>query len=108
MPMGRDKFDLEFRGGALFLLKLLTATLLVNFVVSFAIERWVTNSWPRHATSSCTYSIRFVGGVSVFVPRFLGYYLEWSFWGHFVLLALIFLVLTWYAKTGRAAVTWRP
>lgn len=103
----RRRFDIEFSDGTPFLLKALGVLLFLNFAVSYAIGFWVRNSWPKQATSSCSYQLRFMGGASVFVPPALGYHIDGSFWGHFVLVALLFLVVIVYVLMGGAEIGWR-
>jgi hypothetical protein len=103
MPGAGRRFDFEFHGGTPLLLKVTTAILVVNFVVSFVISAWVERSLPQHVTDSCTYPLHYKGGLTVFVSPILGYYIDWSFWGHFMLLTVCFLLILWYAISGRAS-----
>jgi hypothetical protein len=82
----------QFKGKAPASFKVLFALLGINFVgqfaTSYAIPRWS----PIRPDVAHSYLIRFRGGPAYFVQAWLGKYLDYGFWAHFVLLALMFLI----------------
>lgn len=68
---------------------LFTIDFLVQFGLDFAIQRW----WPTRPDSLHSSPIRFKGGSIHFVQPWLGKYEDYGFWGGFILLAFIFLLM---------------
>lgn len=83
----------QFKGEAPTSFKVVFAVLGVNllgqFAASYAIPRW-SRIRPDAVHS---YLIRFKGGAVYFVQPWLGKYFSYGFWSHFILLALMLLIV---------------
>lgn len=65
------------------------ANLIAELGTALAIPRWS----PTTPDSLHSSPIRFKGGVVYFVQPWLEKYFAYGFWAHFVLLALLFLIM---------------
>jgi hypothetical protein len=83
----------QFKEKAPASLKALFALFSINFegqsAAFYAIPRW----YPMRSDAAHSYLIRFKGGAVYFVQPWLGKYFYGGFAAHFVLLALMFLIM---------------
>ena len=96
------RVDYDFPKGTPWPMKVLLVLLFANFAGCYAAILWAEHYGQRQPTLTRPFPIHFKGGVVVFVPSWLGIYEHWSFWLHFVFLALIGLMLWAYARKGQA------
>ena len=83
----------QFKGEAPVSFTVLATLFCINFAgqfaAFFAIPRWL----PLRPDAAHSYAIRFKGGAVYFVQPWLGKYFYYGFVAHFVLLALMFLIM---------------
>ena len=108
MPgIGGHRYDFEFPNGTPRPFKVAIALLFANFVLNFGAGVWTEHYAPRYPRATHLFPVHFQGGLIVFVPSWLGHYLEWGFWGHFILLGMLGLMVLSYVLSGRALATKR-
>jgi len=83
----------QFKGNAPTSFKVLFALLGINFGGQFAAYYAVLRWSPMRPDAAHSYPIRFRGGAVYFAQPCLGKYSYYGFAAHFVLLALMFLIM---------------
>lgn len=83
----------QFKGNAPASFKVLFTLLGINFVGQFAASCAIPRWSPIRPDAAHAYPIRFRGGAVHFVQPWLGEYFYYGFAAHFVLLALMFLIM---------------
>ncbi len=83
-------------------MKFVAVLLFGNFALNFGATRWAERYAPRYPDARHPFAVHFKGDLVVFVHSWLGYYIEWGFWGHFLLVAIFGTTLWWFVRRGRA------
>lgn len=83
----------QFKGKAPVSFKVLFALLGVNFLGQFGTSWAIPRRSPTMPDFAHSYPIRFRGGAVYFVQPWLGKYFYYGFASHFVLLALMVLIM---------------
>jgi hypothetical protein len=102
MPFGGYRRSYHFPHGTQRPLKVMFVVLFANFSASFAVTLWAERYAPRKPSVTWSFPVHFKGGVVAFVPSWMGYYDQWSFWSHFVILGVLGLMFWWYVRKGHA------
>ncbi len=106
MPgFGGHRYDLQFPHGTPRPFKAAIGLFFANFVLNFFGDVWAEHYAPRYPGPAHLFPLHYKGSLVVFVPSWLGYYLEWGFWAHFILLAMLGLMAWSYVLSGRALTT---
>ena len=91
----------QFTDGVPVAFGLLFGLAIVNFLAWFGVMGWADFYGPLQPTGSFNYLVHFKGGVQVYVPALLGYYIEWGLYLHLLLLLVMGGLGLYYSKTGR-------
>lgn len=83
-------------------MKGLFAFMMANIIAVICAGFWANVYGSRKPLPRCSFPIHFRGSLIVFVPSWLGFYLEWGFWAHFALMGIFGLMLWYYLRIGRA------